>query len=90
MKSIYLADLAAHRELLQNLDALDERVTLAGARMAEALHGGGKILLCGNGGSAADCQHVASELTGRFVNDRRALAAIHKSFAPMRHSSARS
>ncbi|UCH18587.1 MAG: D-sedoheptulose 7-phosphate isomerase [Burkholderiales bacterium] len=76
MKSIYLADLAAHRELLQNLDALDERVTLAGARMAEALHGGGKILLCGNGGSAADCQHVASELTGRFVNDRRALAAI--------------
>jgi len=37
---------------------------------------GGKILLCGNGGSATDCQHIAAELTGRFINNRRPLAAI--------------
>lgn len=37
---------------------------------------GGKIMLIGNGGSAADCQHIAAEFTGRFVNDRVPLAAI--------------
>lgn len=37
---------------------------------------GGKILLCGNGGSAADAQHFASELVGRFKKERKALAAI--------------
>ena len=33
-------------------------------------------MLCGNGGSAADCQHIAAEMTGRFIGDRRPLAAI--------------
>lgn len=37
---------------------------------------GNKVLLCGNGGSAADCQHIAAELVGRFKKDRKALAAI--------------
>jgi len=37
---------------------------------------GRKILLCGNGGSAADCQHIAAELVGRFSMERRALPAI--------------
>ncbi len=41
-----------------------------------ALAGGRKILLCGNGGSASDAQHIAAELVGRFVADRRALPAI--------------
>jgi D-sedoheptulose 7-phosphate isomerase len=40
------------------------------------LQAGGKILLCGNGGSAADAQHLAAELTGRFRRQRGALAAI--------------
>ena len=43
---------------------------------ATALLAGNKILICGNGGSAADAQHMAAELVGRFVADRRALAAI--------------
>lgn len=50
------------------------------ARLADAaisvLRSGGKLLLCGNGGSAADSQHIATELTVRFESDRRALAAI--------------
>ncbi|MGY0037859.1 SIS domain-containing protein [Pedobacter sp. NJ-S-72] len=37
---------------------------------------GGKILVAGNGGSAADAQHIAAELTGRYVKDRKALPAI--------------
>jgi len=37
---------------------------------------GGKLLLCGNGGSAADCQHLATELTARYITDRDAIAAI--------------
>jgi D-sedoheptulose 7-phosphate isomerase len=37
---------------------------------------GNKLILCGNGGSAADCQHIAAEFTGRFVVERRALNAI--------------
>ena len=41
-----------------------------------ALLGGGKILACGNGGSAADCQHFAAELVGRFERERPELAAL--------------
>jgi len=41
-----------------------------------ALRSGNKILLCGNGGSAADAEHIAGELSGRFYLDRKALPAI--------------
>lgn len=44
--------------------------------IARALSAGGKILVCGNGGSAADAQHFAAELVGRFERDRRGLPAI--------------
>ncbi|HEY7458916.1 MAG TPA: D-sedoheptulose 7-phosphate isomerase [Xanthobacteraceae bacterium] len=44
--------------------------------MAKALKAGRKILLCGNGGSAADAQHIAGELLSRFENDRAPLPAI--------------
>lgn len=42
----------------------------------ESLRSGGKVLLCGNGGSAADSQHIAAELVGRFKRERDALSAI--------------
>ncbi len=44
--------------------------------LAERLRRGCKVLVCGNGGSAADAQHFAAELTGRYLKERRALAAI--------------
>lgn len=47
-----------------------------GQRLLTALRAGGKVLLCGNGGSAADAQHVAAELVGRFAHVRRGLPAI--------------
>lgn len=44
--------------------------------MAERLQRGCRVLVCGNGGSAADAQHFAAELSGRYVKERRALAGI--------------
>ncbi len=60
-------------EALAGLQPVVERI---GAILAQALRAGGKIMLCGNGGSAADAQHIAAELTGRFVDDRRPLAGL--------------
>ena len=48
----------------------------AAGAMVKALRGGGRILACGNGGSAADAQHFAAELVGRFERERAAMAAI--------------
>jgi phosphoheptose isomerase len=44
--------------------------------ISRALAAGGKVLACGNGGSAADAQHFAAELVGRFTKERRALPAV--------------
>lgn len=56
--------------------ALDRATADAARRVAATLARGGKLLLCGNGGSAADAQHVAAEFVGRFLADRRALPAL--------------
>ncbi len=55
----------------------DAHVVLAIAdAVGRALAAGGQVLACGNGGSAADAQHFAAELVGRFTKERRALAAV--------------
>jgi len=51
-------------------------VSIAILAMVECLNSGGKIMACGNGGSAADAQHFAAELMGRFERERRELAAV--------------
>jgi len=51
-------------------------VAQAARLVADALSGGGKVLLCGNGGSAADAQHIAGELVGRFRRERAPFPAI--------------
>jgi D-sedoheptulose 7-phosphate isomerase len=53
-----------------------DRIVSQGEDMAGRLLGGGRVLICGNGGSAADAQHFAAELSGRFVAERRSLAGI--------------
>lgn len=53
-----------------------EAVVRAALAVAEAIARGGKVLVFGNGGSAADAQHFAAELVGRFLGERRALPAI--------------
>ncbi|AKM30449.1 phosphoheptose isomerase [Pandoraea faecigallinarum] len=57
-------------------DALAGPIAAAADVMVEALANGNKILACGNGGSAADCQHFAAELVGRFERERPELPAI--------------
>jgi D-sedoheptulose 7-phosphate isomerase len=52
------------------------QVLQAGRAMSRCLNAGGKVLVFGNGGSAADAQHLAGELVGRYLRDRRALPAI--------------
>lgn len=76
MSSLFLRNLDEHLQLMQILGALDPQVHQAGQRLAAVLGSGGKIMFCGNGGSAADSQHLASELTGRFIKDRRPLAGL--------------
>jgi D-sedoheptulose 7-phosphate isomerase len=60
----------------QLLAGLNTTLTRIAAAMAEAFRNGGKVVLFGNGGSAADAQHVAAELVNRFLLDRKPLPAL--------------
>jgi len=75
-KNIFYCNIAEHLMLINSLGSLNDEVWQAGEMAGLCLKNGGKIMFCGNGGSAADSQHLAAELTGRFVHDRRPLAAI--------------
>jgi D-sedoheptulose 7-phosphate isomerase len=74
--------LAEHRGLLDELEALLPEVDRVAERLIETYGGGGKVLAFGNGGSAADAQHLAGELVGRFKRERRPLAAHALSVDP--------
>jgi D-sedoheptulose 7-phosphate isomerase len=66
-------------EILQRLlsdDSFQARTMQAALEIVKALRSGGKVLFCGNGGSAADAQHLAAEFTGRYLRERRALPAL--------------
>lgn len=72
-----MPDAPAHdRRRLTALGIDPDAVARAGALLVTALRAGGKILVFGNGGSAADAQHLAAELVGRFERERPALPAI--------------
>ncbi len=66
---------SAHLKL-QSMDALAAPIAAAAERMVQCLREDGKILACGNGGSAADSQHFAAELLNRFERERPGLAAV--------------
>jgi len=63
-------------EVLKALPSLAPAVSDAVDIICSALAGGGQLLIAGNGGSAADAQHIAAELTGRFLQERRPLRAL--------------
>lgn len=65
-----------HARLVEASRELAVPIARAVAVIVDTLRGGGKVLACGNGGSAADAQHFATELVNRFLVDRRPLAAI--------------
>ena len=68
--------MAEHQAVVAEMAALSSIIERMGELCANSLEANGRIYLCGNGGSAADAQHIAAELIGRFVNDRRALPAV--------------
>jgi D-sedoheptulose 7-phosphate isomerase len=70
-----LASVSVKQLLLQD-EAYLALVAQIGLIMAGSLSRGGRIFFCGNGGSAADAQHLAAELTGRFLKERPSLAGI--------------
>jgi D-sedoheptulose 7-phosphate isomerase len=70
-------ELLDHQSTLQKvIDTLTADIETACEMMVATINNGNKVLLAGNGGSAADAQHIAAELTGRFVKDRKGLPGI--------------
>jgi D-sedoheptulose 7-phosphate isomerase len=70
-------ELILHQQLTQKvIDSLAGDIETACTMITTAIKNGHKVLLAGNGGSAADAQHIAAELSGRFVKDRKALPGI--------------
>ena len=65
-----------HLEVAKALHRLASEVSEAVDIIASSLAAGGQLLIAGNGGSAADAQHIAAELTGRFLRDRKPLRAL--------------
>ncbi|MBB4917243.1 D-sedoheptulose-7-phosphate isomerase [Streptosporangium saharense] len=61
---------------LASVDRETSRIEAWGSKLAAVLGGGGRLLTCGNGGSAAEAQHLSAELVGRYRADRRPYAAI--------------
>jgi D-sedoheptulose 7-phosphate isomerase len=68
--------LTDHIETAKKMEDLLPLIKKAGDLCVKALKNKNKILLCGNGGSAADAQHIAAELSGRFKKERNPLAGI--------------
>jgi len=67
----------AHKKMVAELQTSGIEILAAAAdEITKALRQNGRVYLCGNGGSAADAQHIASELVGRFERERRALPAV--------------
>ncbi len=74
----FLSCMADHQLIFKQMAAdqvLNRRIVLVGQKLAEGLRSGGQLFLCGNGGSAADAQHIAAEFVGRFYRERPALRA---------------
>jgi len=71
-EAAFAATIALHERVARNLGP----ALVAAQAIAEALRAGGKLLVFGNGGSAADAQHLSAELVGRFQKERAAIPAI--------------
>jgi len=76
-KNMVIEELKDHQQLIQKvIDLLSGDIEKGCKIITSAIKNGNKVLLAGNGGSAADAQHIAAELSGRFVKERRALPGI--------------
>ena len=77
MKTTIANEFTSHLETIQAvIGSMESNLEKASQIAVDTLKRGNKILLCGNGGSAADAQHIAAELTGRYKSERRGLPGI--------------
>jgi D-sedoheptulose 7-phosphate isomerase len=72
----FVSELEEHQSMIDRLVNCTGVIESAGELLINTLKQGGKVLLCGNGGSAADCQHIAAEFVVRYEKKRQAMAAI--------------
>lgn len=73
---IFQRAIQEHLEVIQTISSQQQILERIAEEMTRAVFAGNKVLWCGNGGSAADSQHMAAELMGRFRRERRGLASI--------------
>jgi D-sedoheptulose 7-phosphate isomerase len=77
MINMIQSEILAHKATVEKtLESLQNHIYTACIIASETLNSGHKVLLCGNGGSAADAQHIAAELSGRYKRERRGLHAL--------------
>ncbi len=77
MKNVIESEFKAHLETIQKvMETMATPLEDASKLIVETLKNGNKVLFFGNGGSAADAQHIAAELTGRYKTERRGLPGI--------------
>ncbi len=77
MKNTILNELNLHKDVVAKvIDTLQSEIEAACKLTVDTIKAGNKVLLFGNGGSAADAQHIAAEFSGRYKTERRALPAI--------------
>jgi len=76
MIEIIKSELNLHNEVFSKMEKLSGSIELIAKLAIDSLKSNGKIILFGNGGSAADAQHIAAELVGRYKTNRNGLAAI--------------
>src|SRR5271166_453103 len=76
LESVFSEAIAGHLSVVDQLERQRQRMEEIADRMTRALLDGNKIMWCGNGGSASDAQHLATELVGRFRRDRPGLASL--------------
>ncbi len=75
IKATFQASIDTKQALINDTKRLEELLEVAGVA-SSTIKAGHKIMLCGNGGSAADSQHIAAELIGRFEKERQSMAAF--------------
>jgi D-sedoheptulose 7-phosphate isomerase len=75
-QSMFLQHVTEHQAICEWVKSLEDDVNRVCQVISAAVKDGGKIMLCGNGGSAADSQHIAAEFIGRFTQDREPIAAL--------------
>jgi D-sedoheptulose 7-phosphate isomerase len=77
MKEQIIETIKKHKKMVDAFEAAGTvAIENAAKTIIKSIESGGTLYLCGNGGSAADCQHIAGEFIGRFVRERKALPAV--------------